>query len=102
MGNTVDGIIVQQVSQAQISGNTIEANTGSGVAVVEYSGVNLGQSGGTPLFIPANLTTEDNENGEYGVHCRTGGYVKGHLGTLTGDDGNADMETTCIDGIIVP
>jgi len=96
--NFVDGIRVQQVSHAQISGNTIDANGQSGVVVLEYSGVNLGSSP-TPLFDVPNATTIGDVNGHFGVHCRTGGYAKGDLGTLNGGFGDKDIETTCIDGL---
>lgn len=98
-GNAVDGIRVQQVSNARISGNTIDDNGLSGVVVLEYSGVNLGD-GVAPFFDVPNDTTPGEENGDFGVHCRTGGYAKGHLGTLNGDLGDKDIETTCIDGLL--
>ena len=98
-GNTVDGIRVQQLSHAQISGNTIDNNGESGVVVLEYSGVNLGSSP-SPFFDVPNDTTPGSENGDFGVHCRTGGYAKGDQGTLTGDSGDKDIAATCIDGIV--
>lgn len=98
-GNTVDGITVQQVSHAQISGNTIDANGQFGVFALENSGVNLGSSP-TPLFDVPNDTTPGQENTNFGVRCRTGGYAKGDLGTLTGIPGGKDIAATCIDEIV--
>jgi len=97
-GNAFDGIRVQQVSHAQISDNTIDDNGESGVLVLEYSGVNLGSSP-TPFFDVPNNTTLGQENTDFGVRCRTGGYAKGNLGTLTGSF-DTDIAPTCIDDIV--
>jgi parallel beta-helix repeat protein len=103
-GNGGHGISVFKVSHAEIASNDISGNGGDGINVTENSGVNLGSAviaGVTnvppvsPVFLQPNTTTEPN-NG-FGIRCSIGAYVRGELGTLSGDRGAKRFDKTCID-----
>lgn len=72
-----DGVRVIRASQADVGSTTINASV-AGVRVEENSGVNLG-SGNT------------GNSGNFAVSCRTGSYISGTLGRLTGGLGQKDF-----------
>ena len=90
MGNTIsenggDGTRVARASQADISDNTIDGNSGNGILVTQNSGVNLGNDTGETIFDLPNTTTL--KNGHFGLKGTIGGYADGRLGILDGSIG---------------
>ena len=99
-GNAGNGVAVDRNSQADVIGNTIAGNRGDGIAVTHSSGVNL-VSEGTPRRERANQTDPAEKNGGFGISCSIGGYAVGPLGTLAGMRASKQIESTCIDRIVV-
>jgi hypothetical protein len=89
-------IIVQKVSQADISSNIIDDNGQSGIFVTQNSGVNIGKDTGDTIF---NLPNSGN-NGDKGLSCSIGGYVDGRLGTLSGAHGPLGISKGCFNSVI--
>jgi parallel beta-helix repeat protein len=99
-GNTRNGITVDRASQANISDNVIDANGQNGIFVTENAGVNLGSDAGSSIYDLPNRTTSD--NGLHGISCRVGGYLNGRLGSVSGNNGDKDIGTSCIDSLDAP
>jgi len=102
--NDGDGIRVQNVAQARIAGNFIDGNGSDGIDVKENSGINLGTDDTDPPTTD-NLLDEINTglNDSHGVRCRTGSYVSGRIGTLSGGGGGATrFDSNCIDNLSPP
>jgi parallel beta-helix repeat protein len=94
--NNGAGIAVDRGSEADIVANSITGNRGDGIVVTHNSGVNL-QSQGSPRGEGPNRTDSAVKNGGVGIKCLIGGYVDGPLGTLTGNRGAKQFDSTCID-----
>lgn len=99
-GNTGHGVEVDRGSHAEVYDNTIDNNTGDGIYVINGSGLNLGEEGTTvPSEVTGNRTDPASPNGGVGIRCSTGGYVSGHLGTLTGTQGKSQFEQGCVNSL---
>ena len=92
------GLSLTALAQADISDNTIDGNTGDGVAIGRGSGANLGQLAGDSVLQLPNSTTI--KNGGFGVRCVKGGYVDGRLGTLTGQLGAQSDGQGCVNTLM--
>lgn len=99
-GNAGNGVTVDRNSQADVIGNTIAGNRGDGIAVTHNSGVNL-VSERTARREGPNQTDSAEKNGGVGISCSIGGYVVGPLGTLAGVRGSKQIDSACIDRIVV-
>lgn len=100
IGNTIssnsdNGIMVTQASQADISDNIIDDNGQNGVFVTQGSGANLGNETGTTIFDLPN----SGMNGDKGLSCSIGGYVRGVLGTLGGFHGAFGISKGCFNSV---
>ena len=105
-GNTIssnnEGIFVRQQSHAIISGNNIGNNSFDAIRVVLNSGVDLASG---RILGPSFLDTVNNSNAgdngvvsAFGVSCAFGGgYVSGHIGTLSGVSGVKNIVAPCQD-----
>jgi len=89
VGNTIsgnrDGIVVRQVSWAEISDNLINDNRRRGINVTRNSGVDL----------ESNSTNDDFGRQDVGIECSINSYISGELGTLTGAAGPLDTDGSC-------
>ena len=79
-----DGIVVREVSWAEISDNVIEDNSRRGISVFSNSGVDL-DSNNTNVIGGQDV----------GIRCRNNSYIRGELGTLTGAGGQVDTRGSC-------
>ena len=97
VGNTIsgnrDGIVVREVSWAEITDNVINDNRRRGINVTGNSGVDL----------ESNDTTFIGRQ-DVGIACTNNSYIRGELGTLTGDpDGSGDISGSCnVTGVVFP
>ncbi len=102
-GNTTDGIVVGRVSQADIASNTINSNGGNGINVSQNSGIELGEDNPVTFWDQPNITTVNNVN--FGIVCTLGGYVRGHLGSVTpinGTAGQTSIGANCPLNLVTP
>ena len=93
-----DGILVIEVSQADISSNLINGNARHGINVGNNSGVNLGRDTGTGILDAPNTTTTPNTL--FGINCFTNSYADGRLGSLNGTSGAKSFAGSCSDSLI--
>jgi hypothetical protein len=91
--STIDDILVNGNSHANIAGNTINGSV-NGIFVTEFSGVSLAGSGASSPFNDFNTTTPAHKNSNLGVACGFGGYADGYLGTVAGVHGGAFLSST--------
>jgi parallel beta-helix repeat protein len=94
--NTGDGIQVTRLSQADIASNIINANSANGISTHFNGGVQLGENSGTGFLSQPNITSSN--NGQYGISCSMGAYVRGHLGStdqINGTSGQTSITATC-------
>lgn len=99
-GNDGHGVEVDRGSHAEVHDNTFDSNAGDGIHVINGSGLNLGEEGTTvPSEVTGNHTNQTSLNGGVGIHCSTGGYVSGDLGTLTGAQGQTQFEQGCVNSL---
>jgi hypothetical protein len=80
-----DGVRVARDSFADVANYLIDLSTGTGVAVLENTGVNLGEDSGSTIFTLPNSST--NNNGDFAYRCNSGSTIGGRLGTLSGSLG---------------
>jgi hypothetical protein len=94
-GNGHNGLMVQQVSHADVGGNLFNGNAQNGIRMAGNSGVNLADSA-MRLFEQPNKTTI--ENGLVGIRCEVSAYMEGAIGSLRGRRGVKDVsDKSCID-----
>jgi nitrous oxidase accessory protein NosD len=94
-GNGRNGLTVQQASHADVAGNVFDGNAQHGIRVFGNSGVNLADSA-MLLFTCPNTATKP--NGAFGIHCESGAYLDGAVGSLTGKSGVKNVsDKSCID-----
>ncbi len=88
-----DGIVVREVSWAEITDNVINDNRRRGIDVTRNSGVDL----------ESNHTTFIGRQ-DVGIRCTNNSYIRGELGTLTGSpDGSGDISDSCnVTGVVFP
>ncbi len=82
--NNGHGVLVTDVSFAEIKNNMIDGNSRHGVYVKWNSGVRIDN----------NSTTSP--NADFGVRCEKGGSVEGSIGTLNGGAGPSLYSSNCI------
>ncbi len=97
-GNTIrnnkrNGINVTRVSSAHISSNTIDGNGRNGITVTRNSQVAT-RSGGSKISREPNSTTSNNSGA--GIRCASGSAVEGQLGSLNGNKGAKDVDSSCV------
>jgi parallel beta-helix repeat protein len=95
--NGAHGVLVDRNSQVEIAACTISGNLQDGVRGMRGAAIDLGAdvTGKTRTF---DDNPNTGTNGGFGLSCQVGGYVDGHLGTLTGMLGGAQF-TSCLDNL---
>jgi nitrous oxidase accessory protein NosD len=97
--NTLDGILIDTVSYADIGFNAIDDNGEHGINVGRNSSVRVGRDTPTNFFDSPNRTTVN--NGLFGLRCFINSSVDGKIGTLNGASGATDISTGgCINSTI--
>jgi hypothetical protein len=103
--NGSHGVEVLTNSNADISSNIINANGGNGISIAQNSGVNLGSDSGNNIYQTPNSTSANNLGN--GIRCRNNSYADGRLGSLTGNFGAVNFDTStatpnggCINSLI--
>ena len=97
-GNGDEGIAVERDSSADIASNTINGNQSDGIKVESNSFIMLGEDSGTSIYETPNATTVNNQG--VGVRCDDGSVVDGRQGTLTGNGGATDFDSSCVNSLI--
>lgn len=95
--NTGDGVAVVRAAQADIAANAINGNTGNGININQNSGVNLGNDSGGDVQDQPNSTSTN--NGGFGVRCSINSSADGRLGSLNGNSGPLNFDTSCINSL---
>jgi parallel beta-helix repeat protein len=93
-GNTIsnngdDGVNVARLSQADTASNVINSNGASGINANDNSVVNLGEDNPANFADLPNQTTAN--NGTFGIRCRGGSQIRGHLGASNQLNGNTSQ-----------
>jgi len=97
-GNKGSGVLVTRNSQADVFGNAISGNGGDGLTASHASGVNLTNE--DKLFdLGPNRTEAGSKNAGFGLSGSVGGYVDGPAGTLDGAKGARQVREGCIDRV---
>ena len=97
-GNGEEGVLVERDASADIASNDIKGNLSHGIKVEGNSFVMLGEDSGFSMFEEPNDTTVNNVGA--GVRCDDGSVVDGRLGTLTGNGGPTDFDSSCVNSLI--
>ena len=96
-GNGQEGVVVERDSSADVANNAIDGNQSDGIKVEKNSLVMLGEDSGTTIYDLSNSTSVNNTG--FGISCDDGSAAGGRLGTLTGNGGATNIDSSCVSAL---